>query len=160
MDSDNDGEGADGDNGNEVVDGGNTQEPRKRPKITRWLLSLLSKNVHLLTRYSSLDSFIRKYEEMDESSMWKLSTGKVVEKCIYEGVIGSSCAEGLARMWVISSKDPWMRNLFTDEEWREMQSSRIVQKVTGSSQSCWDLLLKFKRVNPTVLRVLLLFLSA
>lgn len=89
--------------------------------------------------------------------MWKLSTGKVVEKCIYEGVISSSCVEGLAHVWVISSKDPWMRGLFTKEEWQEMHSSRIVQKVTESTQSCWDLLLKFKRVNLTVLHMLLLF---
>lgn len=108
---------------------------------------LLLENVHQLTHCSPRESFIRKYEAMDDSSMWKLSTGKVVEKCIYESVIGSSAAEGLAHMWVISSKDPWMKDLFTIEELEEIHSSRILQKATESAQSCWDLLSKFKNVN-------------
>lgn len=82
--------------------------------------------------------------------MWKLSTGKVVEKRIYESVIGSSAAEELVYMWVISSKDPWVKGLFTTEEWEEIHSSRIVQKATESTQSCWDLLSKFKNVKEKV----------
>lgn len=87
--------------------------------------------------------------------MWKLSTGKVVEKCIYEGVIGSSSVEGLAYMWIISSKDPWMRDLFTTKEWGEILSSRVVQKVTEPTQSCWDLLLKFKNVKKSTVQCFL-----
>lgn len=107
----------------------------------------LLESVHQLTHCSPRESFTRKYEAMDDSSMWKLSTGKVVEKCIYESVIDSSATEGLAYMWVISSKDPWMNGLFTTEEWEEILDSRIVQKVTESTQSCWDLLSKFKNVK-------------
>lgn len=116
-----------------------------------YLLPITASKYDTFTLSSSqdpLEAFTCTYKRMDPHSMWKLSNGTIVERRIYEGVTASPSVEGLlAHIWIISSKDLWMKKLFTDEEWEEMHSSRIVQEATESTRSCWDLLSRFKDVS-------------
>jgi hypothetical protein len=81
--------------------------------------------------------FIRRYEDMDPSTMWRLRTGKIVEVCLYNAVLNDLQASEQAMRWVISSKDAWVNGLFTEEELEEIYFSRIAPEASKETEEVW-----------------------